>query len=80
MTNPIEVVLSDEEINLLLISLRIKTWTPQLIEDAQRALAAFLAKRVPDAMLQTEMSLNYKPFEYEINGFNACRERVLKKE
>ena len=72
MTNTSEVVVSDEEANQVIATFYVLRKVDGLAAMRQ-ALAAFLARRVPDA--KTGPFLD-DAISYE-RGFNACRDRVL---
>ena len=52
-----------------------RAWVEKARSDA---LAAFLAKRVPDAMGRPNIHNAHSEDDWFEDGFNACRERVLR--
>jgi hypothetical protein len=70
MTNPSEVVVSDVEMLQAIV-------TYKETGNMRQALATFLAKRVPDAPPQDNDDCGECAGVWH-DGFNACRERVLK--
>ena len=77
MTNPSEVVVSDAEVMAVFRAMNT-TFPWEMVPVMRQALAAFLAKRVPDA--SKNGAHVYGDNDPEGIGFNACRERVLQGE
>lgn len=82
MTEPREVVVTDEEIKALLTAVNM-TCPNALIPYFRQALAAFLAARVPDAInpeTERHKADGFTPREVSLVClvYNSCRDRVLK--
>lgn len=77
MTQASEVTVTAEEIGFLLVRIGIKNWTREQFEAADKALAAFLAARVPDAVTD-QGDDSYQSFGVWEAGHNALRAAVLR--
>lgn len=81
MTAPREVTVSDEQVDAFYVALKL---LPSILEQTEgvtpemirRALAAFLARRVPDAMDDDDAEDSCEAFG--IAWHNHCRDKVLK--
>ncbi len=83
MTNASEVVVSDAEILIFAQAGGVPFGFEELKREKMRqALAAFLAKRVPDANIERD-DINDESGAFTNGfsaGFNACRAKVLRGE
>lgn len=81
MTNPSEVVVSDADVDFIVeeIANAMYGGAETSTEAWKKALAMFLAKRVPDAPPQDDADCGECAGVWH-DGFNACRECVLQGE
>jgi hypothetical protein len=77
MTDPSEVVVSDEDAIDILWHLNVRV-EEATVHSAKLGLARIIAKRVPDAM--PAQGLTHGDWDQEAHGFNACRAKVLRGE
>ena len=84
MTGASEVKISDDEIRDMIATMRGEDFIPSsgYIKRTRKALAAFLARRVPGAMekecfIDPDEGDEWEAYSEEARGFNACRDRVL---
>lgn len=78
MTEPREVTVSDEQAAYHCIEMLLPCTAENLL-NAKQALAAFLARRVPDAMDEQVWITKHVARGLPENiGHNACRDKVLK--
>jgi hypothetical protein len=80
MSDSNRAVISDAEVMAALNGLGFHTWKYERFAAMKSALAAFLERRVPEVGRVQFFGKNEQIMAAEnyANGFNACRERVLK--
>jgi hypothetical protein len=80
MTDASEVVVSDAEIDAFIATIEKAVSVKTNRDLCRKALAVFLARRVPDAMVPRDEEIESECWSVREGGFNACRERVLRGE